>query len=156
MQTEPYPEIDPAFGHWLAGFIDGEGCFCISRRNYAASRHQGFNLLFTISLRGDDAAVLAEIHERLGVGHRHTRPALGASKPAAEYRVVDKAGLLRIVDVFDRFPLRAKKAADFALWREAVFHYATIRKGPWVADWGPVPDLFARLRAQRVYAAPAS
>jgi hypothetical protein len=35
-------EFDPAFGHWLAGFIAGEGCFGIhrskSRTYYSAVR----------------------------------------------------------------------------------------------------------------------
>lgn len=31
MPAADYPDVPPHFGHWLAGFIDGEGCFGIRK-----------------------------------------------------------------------------------------------------------------------------
>ena len=37
--------------------------------------------------------------------------------------VTSKRDLARLVAYFDQFPLRAKKARDYVLWREAVAIY---------------------------------
>src|SRR4051812_19925163 len=99
-----------AFGHWLAGFVDGEGCFSITQPH---AYKRSCRCDFTITLRDDDGPILEEIQKQLGVGRlsRHVRkvnPKNG--KPQARYSVATKRETLVIVGTFDRFPLRAKKA----------------------------------------------
>lgn len=106
------------FGHWLSGFVDGEGCFFlrVNRGGPVAS--------LMIALRADDSAILYSICSYLGcgsvIGHK-LRVASGAKTPMMEFKVGKIADLFhRIAPHFERYPLRAKKARDFRIWKEAV------------------------------------
>jgi hypothetical protein len=81
------PELDDAFGHWLAGFADGEGCFSIIRT----------------------------------VG--------------------------QLAEFFTRYPLRAKKRTDFAIWRQAVELWIQRRRRN--GDWDAIGLLATELSANR-------
>ena len=109
-------EIDPAFGHWLAGFIDGEGCFVVSPNN------QGYYYArFHIKVRDDDADIILEAHERLGLGQIYYRQHEGTtSNPAIVWAIQRQSECREFAAFLDRFPLRAKKKKDFAIWKEAL------------------------------------
>ena len=112
---------DPRKDAWLAGFTDGEGCFSLPIVN----RHIRGGLVvpaFSIGLRADDAAILRTLQGAFG-GTAGVQPAWGNSAPKFKWYVHSKRELAGLVEYFDRFPLRAKKARDFALWREAVRIY---------------------------------
>lgn len=115
----PTNDIPEAFGNWLAGFTDGEGSF-----NLVLTRHGNIVPRFAISLRRDDRAVLSEIHETLGFGRIYDTKRFESSvrnnNPKSSFCCHSVRECRALVDVFDRFPLRAKKATDFAIWREAV------------------------------------
>ncbi|MFA5808702.1 MAG: LAGLIDADG family homing endonuclease [Thermoleophilia bacterium] len=100
--------MDDEFGHWLAGFTDGEGCFS------AYPSGNGITLSFTLHLREDDWPILAEIRRLLGFGR------LTKSNGGAWLRFYRHPDLVAIVRLFDKYPLRAKKKSDFALFRELV------------------------------------
>lgn len=112
-------DIDAAFGNWLAGFIDGEGCFSIGINNYRRP-----SLRFDISVRLDDAAILGEIHEQIGIGKLIERPAryasMAAGKPQLVWRVQKREECWRLRQLLDKYPLRAKKKRDYAIWRLAL------------------------------------
>lgn len=117
--------FDSEFGHWLAGFIDGEGCFrvhCEKGGTYYACH-------FTLKLRDDDRAILEEIVERTGIGHLKPDLVRGTSKPAMVWVVQSKAECVKLVALLDQYPLRAKKRNDYAIWREAVDHWTTGPRG---------------------------
>jgi hypothetical protein len=125
-RTQPY---DDGFGHWFAGFFDGEGCFGVYKANYKG-RHAkfGWRCQAQISLRADDRPILEEIAARTGVGRVHMQgKGLAAvdRNPCAAWFVRTREGCAVIVDIFERYPLRAKKAADFAIWAEAVREWHT-------------------------------
>jgi hypothetical protein len=121
----PFPaDIDrDAFGHWMSGFVDGEGCFLlyfhrrkIDRRDYPRAR-------FAIQLRFDDEPILGMIQSFLGCGaihYNHSKSKLTRNIKA--YISVDDIVLLHnvVVKHFDDYPLRAKKRSDFLIWKEAV------------------------------------
>lgn len=113
--------MDDAFGNWLAGFIDGEGCFTVEITNKRRPC-----VRFNILVRNDDAAVITEIHRRTGIGKLIFRPAryyknrVKHALPQIVWRVQRRDECMALVDVLDRYPLRAKKARDYAIWREAV------------------------------------
>ena len=100
---------------WFAGFTDGEGCFYIGQQG---GRHSvtGWRPGFSISLRDDDAEVLIRLRDAFG-GRLVWRPRV------CSWQVMGKEEMARIVAYFDRHPLRAKKARDYAIWREAVSVY---------------------------------
>jgi len=108
---------DEAFGHWLAGFVDGEGTFSLIRTNkdtYAVS--------FAIKLRADDAAILRDIQRYRGCGRVFfgVKDGSAPKSPYARYATGSIRDIVaRIVPLLEQFPLRAKKRRDFEIWSEA-------------------------------------
>lgn len=112
------------FGHWLSGFAAGEACFFL-RVNLRDRCRPNPQARFDIHLRADDGAVLRLIRSYWQAGHVRTRPARKRptrdAQPKTEYTVDHWRQLaLILVPHFDAFPLHAKKARDFAIWKEAV------------------------------------
>jgi hypothetical protein len=141
--------LDPAFGNWLAGFIDGEGYFAIGVNQGACF------CSFRIDIRLDDRAILEEIRERTGLGTIRVRqPSPNDSKNRclqAVWQVHRADACLRLAHILDAHPLRAKKARDYAIWREAVFDWQTPRRyGPGANnDWTRMLELASALKAVR-------
>ena len=107
---------DAGFGYWLAGFTDGEGCFRVQRHE------RGTHVCaFQIKLRRDDRSVLERIHRFVGYGSiNNVTDTNSTSNPQATYVVQDKEGCERLVGLFRKYPLAAKKALDFEIWADAV------------------------------------
>lgn len=165
------PEIDrDAFGHYLAGLTDGEGCFFLGiiddKRNPRRS-HTPI-VQFVIQLRADDLLILQLVRSYLQCGHVtevKRKKTEGNRKPKVCYNVANYLDLATVVvPHFDRFPLRAKKARDFVIWRQAVLLCHRVMPGRgrgaggarrWpvmaLAEFGSLRDA---LRKQREFAAP--
>lgn len=152
-----WANMDAAFGHWLAGFIDGEGCFLIGRQGGRSG--SGYRPSFQLKIRADDRRILDEIVERTGIGYvRHAAAGgqglSGRGNPQLQWRVVGQAERFQLVQLLDRYPLRAKKARDYAIWRVAVLELQRNphRPGPGKArDWAPFALWMRELRAVRAY-----
>lgn len=154
---EDYPRVDPDFGHWLAGFTDGEGSFSISRprKSYICSFH--------ISLRMDDIDILHEACARTGLGY--VAPAVRKTlrsrneKPQARWDVGGKIQCHRLVQIFTDYPLRAKKAGDFSVWTKAVLEWNSIGRGTGrgnsQTDWSRMARYFDQIREVRQYREPS-
>lgn len=112
------------FENWFAGFAAGEGCFTITKRTDSG----GIVVGFQIKLRDDDAAILFECQRRFGgtVVYIHEKNPKWGNQ--VTWRVRDTQECVRLVGIFDKCPLRAKKQDDFLIWREAVLLRATIVK----------------------------
>lgn len=141
------------FGYWLAGFVDGEGCF----RIHSAPRRQAqpwYACHFQVKLRDDDTAILNECVDRTGIGKVIRMAGHKTSKPQAMWVAWSLADCEEVVELFTRFPLRAKKRLDFEIWIRAV---AVIRDTPrgnrWHGprDWSPLLVIRDELRAVREY-----
>jgi|SRR5215471_4008869 len=136
----PFPTgIDrDAFGHWLSGFVDGEGCFAVQANRYRRA-------FFTLSLRADELPILQQIQSFLGCGrfHPHRRPPEKKNQnPAVTFAVRDVCSLMNsIVPHFERYPLRAKKAADFVVWKQMVQILYRVNQKPWCAGWHIGPGI---------------
>lgn len=146
--------FDPAFGAWLAGFTDGEGCFRIHKQKEGGY----YACHFQIKLRRDDRHILEQIRDYLGVGRVFDIAASEANgrdaKPAAEYIVDKREDCLKIREFFDRFPLRAKKARDYAIWARALDAWLARERGNrWhgPGDNGPMEALWLEMRSVREY-----
>ncbi len=110
--------MDKDFGNWLAGFIDGEGCF-ILRETYP----DYFRCGFSIELRVDDAPILEEVRTRLGIGtlkYRNRSGKNGNDCPQASWNLQSQLDCVALMELLDKHPLRAKKAHDYAIWRMAL------------------------------------
>lgn len=143
--------MDSAFGHWLAGLIAGEGCFRVHKEKGGGY----YACHFTLKLRDDDRAILEEIVATTGIGHLKADLCRnGNSKPCLVWTVHSKATCLQLVALLDQFPLRAKKAREYAIWREAVRFWVSQKKGSrWHGsrDWSQMIAYKGAIETARVY-----
>lgn len=142
--------IDREFGHWLAGFIAGEGCFRVHKEKGGGY----YACHFTLKLRDDERPILEEIVARTGIGHLKPDLVRGNSNPCLVWVVQSKAECVKLVALLDQFPIRARKAKDYAIWREAVAHWITSRKGSrWHGprDWSGMIAYKAAIEDARLY-----
>lgn len=162
MQAAHYPEVPDDFGHWLAGLVDGEGSFYMQRTT-DRSGNTSYQCALSVALRDDDRPVLESIARTTGIGLVRTdkeRKRAPGSKPRARWHVCNKHDCKRAVAIFDLYPLRAKKARDYAVWREAVLIWCAMRprsaggfgRGP--LAWSQMARLYGELKDVRAYAAP--
>jgi len=106
--------IDPAFGHYIAGIVDGEGCFRVHKAHGATSTT--YTCEFNIKLRDDDSLILHKIQQAMGVGRLHACAGEGNSKPQLKFVVTKIEDCKKVRRFFENFPLRAKKQKDFVHW----------------------------------------
>lgn len=141
------------FYNWLAGFIDGEGCFLIS---YRKDRGHWY-CQFRIRVRVDDEEIIKEIHEKTGIGkffiHNKNKP----TAPLACWEVSSRKDCLALIKILDSHPLRAKKLADYRLWKAAVYEWQTTQRGgnkPVINTtvWDKMSSLAHGLKEGRKYA----
>ncbi len=114
-------------GDYVAGFVDGEGCFALNFRRdvkHGRGKRSGikpiyfyWDIEFAIVLRGDDKEILEKIKNALRCGEV-TGP---NKKGQARFQATNINDLSdKIVPFFERYSLYAKKKFDFQLWKEAV------------------------------------
>lgn len=167
----PFPaDIDrQRFGDWLSGFTDGEGHFQLrfDPVAYRGKKYECARVAFVLALRADDHATLALIQSYLGCGElvvRHWRRRATNTKPTARLTLGRIEDCELVVRLFEEHPLRAKKARDFALFKEGVALVAAVSRRPWRhrAEGGMFPKwsdaertafrtLCSALKAGRVY-----
>jgi hypothetical protein len=110
-------------GDYVAGFVDGEGCFALKfRRDVRHDRKNKpvyfyWDIEFAIMLKGDDKEILYKIRDTLECGKVGNIDKRGSIR----YAINDINDLSnKVVPFFQKYPLHAKKRHDFDLWREAV------------------------------------
>ena len=101
---------------YISGFVDGEGCFCVSFQ--PSRRHRlGWEVRpsFSVSQNADRAELLGVIRERWGCGF--IRP--DRSDKTLKFEVRNLKDLVEtVIPHFQRFPLLSSKQADFAFFSE--------------------------------------
>lgn len=110
-------------GDYIAGFVDGEGCFALkfirevkhNRKN--SPEYFYWDAEFAIVLRADDINILFSIQKTLGCGN--VNRSLVSNMARYSVHVIDQLQDI-IIPFFDKYPLKAKKRLDFNLWREAI------------------------------------
>lgn len=147
--------MDAAFGNWLAGFIDGEGCFAVKSSRNRDSPVVYHRCSFALQVRIDDQPVLDEICRETGIGRVTRVQARGHRNTTVVWSVVSKDHCLKLVALLEQFPLRAKKAKDFEIWKRAVLLWTGLPKGnrhhgP-AAERDALADLKALLQSSRSY-----
>lgn len=113
---------DAGFCYWLAGLIDGEGHFGI--KAHSRGTHAPF---FALKMRADERGLLELIRRTVGIGT--ITDEFREPHPMSRWVVQDKAGCARLVDLLDKYPLRAKKRNDFMVWRESVCEFVDRPRG---------------------------
>lgn len=115
------PNIDDSFGYWLAGLVDGEGCFKL----VTTKKRELPQPSLTINLRSDDKNTLLMIKNILGFGcftENMIKITVDGRKlnPMCGYVVSSVNGCKILSDIFSKYPLRSKKNKDFQIWKEAI------------------------------------
>ena len=119
--AESNPEGDSFVNDaWFAGFVDGEGSFVIAVD--LVGRHYP---IFSLELRADELPIIKRLQGEFGgsVRLRARQEQMVNAHPTYGWFVRNKPDLARLLSYFDRFPLRAKKRADYLIWRRAAVAY---------------------------------
>ncbi|OIO64852.1 hypothetical protein AUJ68_04645 [Candidatus Woesearchaeota archaeon CG1_02_57_44] len=100
---------------WIAGFVDGEGCFHVAI-NKLDKMTRGYQVLpeLRIVQNKRDMRLLHRIQQVLGGVVRHNHDDI------YEVRVRRLEELQRVVDFFRRYPLQSQKRHDFSCFAEIV------------------------------------
>jgi hypothetical protein len=117
--------IPDDWGHWFAGFVDGEGSFNIVG-SWSSDKPDrvSYRCQLDIAIRDDDSAILEEIAGYIGGRVSHERR--GTNDPETHH---DRAkwvcsGWWRnfhvLIPLLRRCPLRAKKKRDLDVYASAV------------------------------------
>ena len=103
--------IDPRFINWFIGFVDAEGNFNISLRNYKDNNYNSLILTFQIGLHIDDLEVLKFIQKNLGCGK------ISISENRCNFFVNDQVSLINIIiPVLNLIKLKSSKYYQFLIF----------------------------------------
>ncbi|MCX6812528.1 MAG: LAGLIDADG family homing endonuclease [Candidatus Berkelbacteria bacterium] len=100
---------------YIVGFVDGEGCFCISFSKHTGRKTE-VRLFFEIELREDDVEILEEIKKVFDCGniYRLNYERYSKWKPHVKYKVGNFSDIYsKIIPFFQKYPLQAKKRLQF-------------------------------------------
>ena len=113
-------KLDP---HYVVGFIDGEGSFSVGIGKQREAK-PGYELraAFEIELRADDQEILERILVTIGCGRIYD---LSYDRygwyPHVKYKISNRKDLREyLFPLLDKYPLQAKKAEVYKLFREVV------------------------------------
>jgi hypothetical protein len=106
-ETSNEAEIDITFKQWLIGFTEGDGSFIINKNNY---------LEFKITQSSNDAQILFYIKKELGFGSVSVQD---KKNKTHHYRVRNKEGILKLIEIFNGNLCTERKNNQFKLWLEA-------------------------------------
>lgn len=105
-------------GDYVAGFVDGEGCFYLTYRSETklsrASHPKYFRWVayFAIVLKQDDVDILNRIKNTLGCGRIYKM----STRPFVSLNIQNTDDLYtKVMPFFKLYSLRAKKCNDFLL-----------------------------------------
>lgn len=111
-------------GDYVAGFVDGEGCFSLKYRidrktNKTSKKIREYfywGLEFAIVLRSDDIEILNKIQHALACGST-TKSKNGERVRFSVQNI--KEVVEKVIPYFNKHKLYAKKSNDFLLWSQA-------------------------------------
>jgi hypothetical protein len=100
--------IDP---NWLAGFVEGEGCFYVSIFNSKASKTgTAVYLRFTITQHSRDLQLMNSLAAYFGCGHLRVDP----KTPAVYFSVSSFSDIdEKVIPFFQKYPLQGAKVLNF-------------------------------------------
>jgi hypothetical protein len=81
--TDGYPAVDDALGGFLAGFLEGEACFIISKQSRGTNHH----CTMALCARDDDRDLITGLATATRAGSITFSPAYARSKPQVLWRV---------------------------------------------------------------------
>ena len=117
-QGRPRESLTPDY---IAGFVDGEGCFCISIYPHPTVRYGARYQIapsFQVYQERANVAVLEKLRKHFGCGSITSK---GPNSSVMTYSVYSRRMLLTVViPFFDKHPLTSNKHYDFLKFKEVV------------------------------------
>ena len=117
-QGRPRGSLTPDY---VAGFIDGEGCFSVTVHPHPTVHHATRWLIapcFQAYQHRDNVGILEALRNFFGCGRIRAK---GPNSSVMTYSVYRRAELESvIVPFFERYPLQSRKHEDFVKWSEVV------------------------------------
>ncbi len=109
--------------HYVAGFVDGEGCFSVSIGKHKTLK-RGWEVRpeFEIELRADDQEILERILVTIGAGKIYdcAYDRYGWY-PHVKYKITNRPDMITFLFPFlDKYPLQAKKAKAYRIFKKIV------------------------------------
>ena len=117
MKTHHNTQTLKNLAHYISGYVDGEGCFCISFSYRPRNIKAGWEIRpsFAVAQNFDRREVLDLIQKYFGCGFM--RRDYGDKTLKLEVRRIDDL-LEKIIPHFEKFPLLSAKQKDFLLFAE--------------------------------------
>jgi len=105
--------------YYVTGFVDGEGCFCVSfspKRSFKT----GWEVRPSFSLSQDKKSrdILFKLKEFFGCGE--IRPSKRDNTYKYEVRSLDNL-IEKIIPHFEKYPLQTSKRKDYIIFKKVVF-----------------------------------
>lgn len=100
-------ELDSEFKYWFIGFTEGDGSFIVNKDG---------SLEFKVTQSSIDAQILFYIKKELGFGSVSIQ---NKNNKTHHFRVRDKKGILKLINLFNGNLLTEKKKTQFNLWVKA-------------------------------------
>lgn len=143
-----YPAVSDDLTAFLAGFLEGEATFSVTRQTKGQYR-----CAMTLGLRRDDEPLLNELAGATRLGTMRRIPARATSHPQSAWTVRAKSDCLRLSALLDAYPLRGRKSRDYAVWRAALRWWIAGDPTKTIPnrDWTPMAYLKERLHQGRQY-----
>lgn len=120
-------------GDYIAGFVDGEGCFALKFRRDFKSHRKGkqeyfyWDIEFAVVQDAKDEEILKSIQNTLECGRISI-----SKRGVARYSVNDIDDLVgKIIPFFETYKLHARKRFDFELWKRAITIFMKNQKTMW-------------------------
>jgi len=115
--------LKPLNPHYIAGFVDGEGCFsiCISKHKTLRKRLD-VRAVFEIEVRADDKEILERIKKQLNCGVMfNCNYKRYGWYPHVKYKISRLCDIKeKLIPFFEKYPLQAKKAKSLEIFKKAV------------------------------------
>ncbi len=113
---------------YITGFIEGEGCFCVSISKHKTKRlGVEARLMFEVEMIIDDKPLLEKLQKHFGCGYIYIlNYERYGWRPHVKYAVKSQKDIFeRIIPFFKKYPLKGKKKKDFELFCKAVKMFET-------------------------------
>jgi hypothetical protein len=107
------------FSNWFAGFTDGEGSFGFVMNRTKEGKVRHIRPRLSIGLRDDDGETLREIDRFYGLDASLVIKKNGKN-PLLNLEIKGISRCLKIIEIFNKYPLRAKKMTDFQKWKSII------------------------------------
>lgn len=110
LSSNPHNLLD---NHWLAGFADADGCFCITIVN-SKTYISGFSIRLEFKIKQKDPTALKLIKEELGGNlNKFKNPEINCYY-STSFKIAKN-----IIRYFDNYHLNSSKYIQFIKWRKA-------------------------------------